>query len=181
LASEPRATVLVVASELYLKAVWADLIAGAANPGRAFRGTLAIVSAGTKDFGPLAEFALPVDARMQGELGGARRSLNVRMARLALSWMRPGGDLSAIRYACAGALEKAEIPEQQPRRPTCTDAEVVAFIREELARAARPSAASFLRLLRDRRGRACEQKRFSRLFQQVRAGMSPAFVEVVGA
>ena len=118
---------------------------------------------------------------MQGQLGGARRSLNVRMARLALSWMRPGGDLSAIRDACAGAVAKAEAPELQPRRQGCTDAEVVAFIREELVRVARPSAASFLRLLRDGRGRACEQKRFSRLFQQVRAGMSPAFVEVARA
>jgi hypothetical protein len=158
-----------VASELYLKAVWQDLISGVASPNARFRGMLAIVSAGTKDFGPLADFALPVDARMQATLGGARRSLNVRMARLVLSWMRPGVSLESLRRQCSNAVEHARVPPPQPRRPGCSDDEVLEFIRSELPNVARPSSASLLRRLRDAVGRACEQKRFSRLYRQVKA------------
>jgi hypothetical protein len=108
----------------------------------------------------------------------------VRMARLVLSWMRPGSGLAGVREACASAIERAAVRPLPPARPACTDAEVVKFIRSELRHVARPSPTSLLRQLRDERGRACEQKRFSRLYRQVTSGRTSSarrVAEVAGA
>ncbi len=168
----PRATFVVIASELYLNAVRADLIRAAEMMGSRATDAMVIVSAGTKEFGPLADNAVPLDARMQAVLGGARRSLNVRMARSLLSRMRPGVGWSAIRAQCARELEKTEPCTCAPGRPKCSDEDVMQFIRRALRDRAgfsgQPSATAMLRQFREDEGRACEQKRFSRLFHQVR-------------
>lgn len=166
-ARNSRATFLVIASELYLRAVWDDLVQAATKLKPHRGGGLCIVSAGTKDFGPLAEFAMPVDARMQGSLGGARRSLNVRMARRLISWMAPGASATMLKQRCDRAMKGVEV-SIQPRRPKCSDDEIISFIRRQAVRVAKPSASSLLRQFRDEAGRACEQRRFSRLFRCAR-------------
>jgi hypothetical protein len=164
--SDPKATFLVVASELYLKAAWHDLIEAGAEIQKSRTGLMLILSAGTKSFGPLADFALPVDARLQARLGGARRSLNVRMARLVLSWMTPGVGAARIRERCRRLLTSVQVaPAEQ--RPRCTDDEIRRFIEGEVA-GTDASASALLRRFRDEDGKACEQKRFSRLYRQAR-------------
>jgi hypothetical protein len=158
-------TFLVIASDLYLRSVWDDLVK--AKKSLAKSGRMIIVSAGTKEFGPLAECAVPVDARMQEVLGGARRTLNVRMARFLLSWMTPDQSMAKIQRRCAQAMEGRELFVWEPRE-RCTDAEVISFIRRETSHEQRVSATLLLNKLRQEAQRACEQKRFSRLFRQAR-------------
>jgi hypothetical protein len=165
--SDQKATFLIVASELYLKAVWPDLNEAASAHRAAHRANILIVSAGTKNFDDLAALFVPLDARMQSVLGGARRSLNTRMARQLIMWMKPNGNFAQLRERCHKLLQGAE-PISASIREKSTDVDVSRFIRNELIRDDRKSASALLRRFRDDCGRACEQKRFSRLYHQTK-------------
>jgi hypothetical protein len=158
------ATVLLVASEAYLGAVREDLERAAAR--LKSREQLLIVSGGTKHLGDLTGSLMPVDARAQAALGGARRSLNVRMAEWILRHADGALRASAVQAKCRAWLELQ--PELQiPRRTPSTDGDVRAFVTAELRR--NPRAAFTPLLAKFRSGnRACEQFRFRALFQDVR-------------
>ncbi|MGE5610369.1 MAG: hypothetical protein ACM359_14035, partial [Bacillota bacterium] len=81
-AAEPKATFMVIASAAYLDAIRSDLEAAAGHLTSLQQ--LLVVSAGTKNLGSLTACLIPVDARLQAELGGARRTLNIRVARRVL-------------------------------------------------------------------------------------------------
>src|SRR5262249_1348898 len=77
----PFVPILVAASPVYLAAMEEDL--NEAMNSLASKGLLSIFSAGANSSGCLATNLVPCDARLQGCLGGARLSLNVRSLRLA--------------------------------------------------------------------------------------------------
>jgi hypothetical protein len=164
-AAHPRTPLLVVASEVYLGAVANDLreaVSKLAEPN-----LLSIISAGSAEVEGLEKHLLPCDARLQRLVGGARASLNARLARLALSSLR-GRKLtgSALNELFSGLLAEQQ-RASSPRRTALADAKVIAYLKGALERdpASRPTP--LLRMLRDS-GRACEQSRFASLFRAVR-------------
>jgi hypothetical protein len=163
--AHPRSPLLVVASEVYLGAVADDLRKGLgrlADPDQ-----LSMISAGTSDLEGLSKHLLPCDARLQRLVGGARASLNARLARLALS------SLDGREPTCSalGELFSGLLAEQQDapsrRRTALADAEVRRYLKEALERDPKSRPTPLLRKLRDS-GRACEQSRFASLFGAVR-------------
>lgn len=163
---DPKASLLVIASAAYLTAVRPDLEAASEvlHP----TAQLLVISAGTEDLGTLGSHLLPADARLQRSVGGARRSLNVRVARKVLEEVTPSTfKVDAISARWRRRLVRQPVIES-PHRAKSTEAQVVAFIRQQLRL---DPAASFTRLLRDYRNtnRACEQSRFRSLFGRIKA------------
>jgi hypothetical protein len=163
--AHPRSPLLVVASEVYLQAVADDLREALAQ--LADSDQLAIISAGTASLEGLNEHLVPCDARLQDLVGGARSSLNARLARLALSSLRG-------RRPCCSTLRKefsrllaGREQDTAPRRHALADAEVKRYLREALEQDPDSRPTPLLRKLRDG-GRACEQSRFATLFRAVR-------------
>ena len=159
----PKRSMLVVASENYLKAVSGDLqgaVAELADPD-----LLSIVSAGTKSLNGLSEHLLPCDARFQAMVNGARRSLNTRLASKILSESRAIPRRSSLAKRLQKLLaEQPELPVYD--RSPMTDAELRQFILAAFRREADPRHTPLLRKLRAG-GNACEQSRFRRLFEEI--------------
>ncbi|GAC86125.1 hypothetical protein GP2_055_00040 [Gordonia paraffinivorans NBRC 108238] len=108
---------------------------------------------------------LPADRALRHQLGGTASSLTMRMARQWLAFC-DGGALTSKSArdswrAWAHSVRRVEVYDRAPM----DDAEVVAFIRKVTQDDPTLSATRALRMLRDS-GRACEQKRFSRLFAE---------------
>jgi hypothetical protein len=158
----PNDPLVVALSRPYLLAVAADLRAAAG----ALSSTdlLSVISAGSDALPGLDSHLLPCDARLQARVGGARTSLNVRLAVAALREPEAGDcRLSALRPLFVGWLDGLTRRPAQ-RRQGMSDGDVTAFIRSALAHSAEVSATALLRRLRGS-GRACEQGRFVRLFR----------------
>jgi len=159
-----RSPVWVVASKIYLGAIAQDLmeVVGALrDPDR-----LSIFSAGTGSLSGLDDHLIPLDARLQTVAGGARRSLNIRLARKALLEMgKNGPTLSALRTKFTKLLAKQPPVPKYDRTPM-TDADVKRFIENALKQ---DPARRFSPLLRELRnsGFACEHRRFACLFRAV--------------
>jgi hypothetical protein len=161
-AADPTSAVLLVLSSAYFAACRADILAATEVLDDADR--LGIVSGGTRTDTDLAEWLLPVDARLQHALGGARQSLNVRVAAALLGGGRCG--------AAAGRAWLSKLLAEQPPLPTfarepMTDTQVRAWIRAELRSDGDATHTRLLRELRDG-GKACEQRRFADLFKAER-------------
>lgn len=154
--------VLLVLSEVYAKAMKAELLA------------LAEVGSEVLFFGGVEEIAgiqrVPADAGLRRTLGGTLTSLNVRMA---TSWLQhcQNSQLTSRATSDSWKLWAAgeSRPEQHNRQPM-TDDEVVAFIRRQAASQSGNSRTRLLRLLRDG-GRACEQSRFANLYLKTMGGL----------
>jgi hypothetical protein len=163
--AHPDASLLIVASAPYLRALSADL----ADARKALRSPdkLSIVSAAARHLKGLAESVVPFDRRLQQVLRGADMSLNVRVAReLLLNGAEPVRSSLAHH---AELLSRGLKRRETIARPSQTDDEVRGFIRGELA--ARPQArwSPLLRKLRTELGLGCEQKRFKQLFLETAA------------
>jgi hypothetical protein len=157
---------LFIASPDYLSAVGADLIAAASqlyDPQR-----LIIVSSnGGAGLKSLEAHTVPSDARLQSTVGGVLGSLHARVASLILENVgRWGFTAKAVRARLLEMMEAGEAPKRY-NRESMDDAAVRAFVREAMDRTPRPSCTSLLRELR-KSGRACEQKRFKNLYNDVR-------------
>jgi len=160
----PRVPLLVVASPDYLQALEQDVREAAAA--LADSDLLLIASAGMRKFGFLTNHLLPCDARLQSCLGGTRASLNIRIARRVLGYMKDGViGLNRQKLQLKRLLSKQPPIEQYARRPM-TDDQVKSFINTELKRNQAASRSGLLRKLRDR-GRACEQSRFGALYREM--------------
>jgi hypothetical protein len=163
---QPASPLLVILSESYTRAVGPDLLEAAEcldDPAN-----LLLVSAGSSG-GTLGRLRVPASARFQHALGGTRLSLNARIAkRIVETTADHGWDGRIIRSRLA--TELAGLPDniRHDRRPL-TDHEVISFIHTELASAPGSSRSALLRRLRDQ-NQACEQKRFSRLFNVATQG-----------
>lgn len=163
-AGDPEAVILFAAGGVYADALGEDLLAA--------RGVLRdpeqllLVSAGASLNGRLSGNLVPLDARFQAEVGGARVSLNARAARYILE--RAEGELraSAVRREFAARLRELP-PLERPERVPMTDDEVVEFVTESFRRQGVRSRTVLLRELRAS-GRSCEQKRFAGLYETAR-------------
>jgi hypothetical protein len=163
-ASDPRSPLLVAASDVYLRAIEADLTVAAGRLRRSE--ALAVISAGGTANGPLREHLVPCDAKWQAAVGGALVSLNVRLAARAIRELPPADltvDALGMRFA---AWVEGVAPPERPVRSRLMDEAILRYIREGLAT---DPAASWSRLHRDLRdsGRACQAERFARLYRVV--------------
>lgn len=160
----PRSAIWIVASEIYLHAISSDVKALATqmrDPDR-----LSLFSAGTKSLPGLTEYLLPLDARLQGMAGGARRSLNIRLARHALLGIRKTGtDFTSLKKTFSRLISTQPAPVI-PARTRMTDHDVRRFIRTALRSDPDQAFSPLLRELRDQ-GYACESSRFASLFHDV--------------
>jgi hypothetical protein len=162
--SAPEAPLLVAASAVYLGALLADL--SQARRELTDPGQLVLLSAGAHGEGELAEHLLPCDARLQSVVGGARTSLNARLARLALQELDGKGPaLPALRARFTRLLHGRPRPVSAARVPL-TDEELKRTIRAAVREDPGLRPTPLLRRLRDE-GRACEQHRFAALFREV--------------
>lgn len=160
-----NAMVMVVASPSYLNALYVDLKSAKAHMNDTNR--LILVSAGSNQLSELTPNLLPVSAKLQHTVGGSRIGLNARIARKVLEesgrWQLDA-EVLRRRYSTLSA----RLPEvMRYERETMTDADVVRFIYTVIRANPDESATSTLRKLRDN-GNACEQKRFGRIFKQVK-------------
>jgi hypothetical protein len=156
---DPAAVFLLILSRNYLNACGPDIRAARAHIGDPTR--LLIVSAGTRPQGDLADLMVPADARLQARFGGTRRALNARIGAHLLSvGVRTKGEVTTHMEQLLA--EQPPIPRYTRERQS--DGQILKHIAEGLAREPGMSANRLLREFRDS-GLACEQHRFSRLFQ----------------
>jgi len=158
----------VVASPSYIAAFEEDL-ALAASALRRPEHLLVISTPGPTSRGVLARHWVPASARLQAILGGARQSLHARVARHLLQRVRDEGSAALNAKELQGyygRLIHRSAPLERLERTPMTDDEIRRFITRELHTEQRSCSAT-LRRLRDS-GLACEQKRFSRLFHELR-------------
>ena len=160
----PKVPLLVVASPDYLQALEEDV--HDAEGALADSDLLLIASAGMRKFGRLTKYLLPCDARLQSCLGGTRASLNIRIAKRVLGYMKEGAiGLERQKLQLRRLLSKQSPIAEYARRPL-TDDQVKGFIHAELKRRPGGSRTALLRRLRDS-GRACEQSRFGKLYREM--------------
>jgi hypothetical protein len=156
--------IFVVVSEVYLSAIGEDLEA-AVRDVPSIRRRLAILCTGAKGTGELAPYLLPSEARLQSKAGGALASLNIRLARLLVEQVPPEDwsieHLSSVLAAWKDAQPERARYDREPMSDEDVRQAILKAIREDPA--IRPSR--LLRRLRDS-GRACEHKRFVRLFHK---------------
>ena len=160
-AQSPRTPMLFAGSEAYLRALLVDL----GEAGVRLRKKLMVISAGAPPIEGIYEHQLPCDARFQGELGGARQSINVRILKSLLENVpEPDLHIDSAMEVIGKMSENLEPLKKFDRKPM-TDDQLREFIRKE--RAANPKAkhSPLLRKLRDS-GFQCEQSRFKHLFQE---------------
>lgn len=159
--NNPQASNLLVLSPDYYRALSDDLIASLkqiADPKQ-----LIILSSDDRFLGDLAENTVKVDARLQVFVGGARSSLGVRTARAVLQELSGQPvTLDSFRAAMASLVERHGVVQVYDREPM-TNEQVAAFINVELSQDASVSSTRLLEKLRGS-GRACERKRFHKLF-----------------
>jgi hypothetical protein len=160
----PAASIVVAGSAPYLRAMEDDLLQAcrALDTPEA----LTIVSAAEVRLGELESNRPPFDARLARKIGGGLMSLNVRVLREVLrgGTAPPRTPDVAARVA---ELARGMAPFQKPRRAPLSDEQVRAYLRDELDRSPGGRWSPLHRRLRDA-GSACEQKRFRRLYEEVR-------------
>ena len=164
-AKSPSTPLIVIGSGEYLHAMHRDLLAAVAaldSPK-----LLSIFSAGCKQLEGLDENLIPYDARMQNYVGGALRSLNMRVARWALSECTRSKPTNALLRKKVGDQLKNQPAFVMPVRKPMSDDGVRKFILRELNRDSRACHSPLLRKLREQ-NKACEQKRFASLFREVK-------------
>ena len=165
-AQDPRVPVVLVASESYIQAMGSDLV-GAAKT-LASQDLLSILSIGAdpKRLPQLKAHLLPADARFEAVVGGTRAALNARVARLLFRRVLNGARLSKELLSSTLTQLAVELPPlRRFNRRRLSDNEVRRFIENE--RRADPPVYK-TRILRRLRasGAACEQNRFSEIFNQ---------------
>lgn len=160
----PRAPLIVVASEIYLQALRDDL--WAARQQLADPQYLAIISAGSRDLDGMRDHLVPCDARLESLVGGARQSLNIRVAKYVLGEIRGTlPTLPVLRERFTELLANAPEMRSYDRKPL-RDEQVQAFIRKSVNREPQLRPTPLLRRLRDK-GFACEYTRFLALFRSI--------------
>jgi len=161
--ADPRAAVVVVGSPDYIRALEPDLGAAAKVLTRPTR--LVVFSNHRLTGGSLAQSLVPIDERARARVGGTMQGLNARVAAELLDGLDGHAvDAELLRARFEQMVEHTSKPVK-PQRPQIDDEDVITFIRAELAKNPNARQTALLAELR-RSGRACEQGRFRRLFQQ---------------
>ena len=162
--ANPKSVFLIALSAPYLTVLKHDIVA--ARSVLASPDNLLVISAGIRAIAGLGSSLLPIDARFENLVGGARSTLNARMLRYIVvennSQNLSAAKISAALTATAKGLDSPRSVERLP----LDDNDVATFIRPRLKETPRPSASVLLRSLRDG-GFACEQKRFHRLYKTI--------------
>jgi hypothetical protein len=160
----PKSPLLIVASPSYLAAIEDDieLAAKLLNDSR----SLLIFSGNPRKSSQIMRHCLPCSAVLQRVVGGARTSLNVRLARRMLERLAPG----KLDHGRA-KRELQRLIDRQPkmgglRRQRTSDASIQEFILRGLKKDQDATFGSLLRQFRDR-GNACEYSRFRALFRGI--------------
>jgi hypothetical protein len=165
-AESPRSALIVVGSPDYIRAMRPDLLA--AREALKTPDNLIIIS--NRDLAnddELSAHLIPVDERCRTLLGGTMQGLNARVAHSLLEWGHDGPlTFPRLRKRYDEMVSDAEKPPK-PNREKMDDKDVLAFLRAELAKDPRAGWTPLLKALRGG-GRACEQRRFKELHQQVR-------------
>ena len=165
-AQEPDAPLFVAASPDYLRAASGDLAAAADVLRSSDR--VAVFSAATASLGALERFRVPSSARLQALLGGARHSLNVRLLKKALEEADQNSRLTAPALrGWAKELATMQPPAPKYDHAPMSDDDVRQYLTAKLHENPSAKHTSLLRQLRDS-GRACEQSRFRRLFEEMK-------------
>lgn len=163
----PEATIVVVASPDYVRAMQRDLLA--ARDRLRHRQRLIVVSNAAKlSNGRFAEHLIPVDSRARSVVGGTMQGLNARVAQQLFLGLDAGAgplDAPTLQAHYQAMTRNAQKPSR-PKGEPMTDEQVIAFIQDEIASDSSARHTRLLRKLRDA-GRSCEQKRFRGLFQRV--------------
>lgn len=161
--SNQGATVLVIVSPRYFQAMRGDLERTAESLGDRL---IVITSQRLPDGDALHANVVVSEGRLTDIVGGALPSLHARVAAYMLREAPSQAfTAAALRSLCAQIASTASPRRTYDRRPM-SDAEVIEFIQRAMARrCSRTSHSALLRELRSR-GRACEQKRFKRLFEE---------------
>ena len=159
---------LVVASDKYLLAIGDDL-ADAANELDSSN-LLSILSAGCKSLPGLNDNLLPCDARLQHVVGGARRSVNTRVASHLISTSSSLPNFSKLKSKLNKLMKDLPDLPVYDRSPVSDD-EVLKYLILELQKDSSKAHTPLLRKFRDG-GRACEQSRFRGLYKQVKEEIS---------
>ncbi len=161
----PNASLVVAASDVYLSAMEEDI--ASAKQEIASQDSLVVVSGTGLLRGDLATNLIPCDARLQSLLGGALMSLNIRIVRWLLETTRVwplNVNRSRTRFR---ELVESQPPLVHASRTQVTDEQVADFIKRKLRKRPELTASPLLRSLRES-GLACEQKRFGRIFKEIR-------------
>lgn len=162
---DPKARFLVIGSPAYVGALEEDLLALASllkDPHQ----LVIVTGAPGPRAEPLRELWVESSARLLRKVEGSLPALHARVARQILDEAPEFGFNAAELRARWAAISKRSPKAMKPQRTVTTDDEVKEFIRTTLRQ--NPSGKQ-TRLLHDFRasGRACEQKRFKGLFEDV--------------
>lgn len=158
LRSAVEGPLLVALGARYLAAVQDDLRDAAALG----IGPILTLSAGVRAFQcPGVDF-LPSNGSMQRSVGGARASLNVRLARFLVETSSAHNFRPSAMAQTLSELDYMPMTTP-PSRHRLSDTEVRSWLRSRIGSASR---SRLLRELRDQ-GLACEQARFSRIYREV--------------
>ena len=165
-ADSPRASLFVVGSPRYVQAMEADILRAASTaPDR----VSVISSIPSNDESRLAQLVVPSEAALLPVVGGALPSLHARVARHVLANAKKRGTRTSDLRSHYSRLVRSSDYAGMPQRRPASDAEVMRFVKKALRKVPGLSASPALRMWRGS-GRACEHKRFRRLFLEVAAG-----------
>lgn len=162
--ANPNSVFLIALSSSYLSVIKDDLLS--ARLALESPDNLIIISAGTRAILEMGSSLLPIDARFENLVGGARATLNARMLR----YLVENFDVRKCNARkITKSLEMIATELAKPKlfdRARLDDVEIAAFIHKHLKVIKKASASTLLRILRDE-GTACEQKRFHRIYQSI--------------
>lgn len=160
----PKDGFLISLSEYYLIATTGDILEASQLSER-----VAVLATSTQP--ELKHCTIEVDSRFQQLLGGSKVSFGARLARKAVSYLSeaPFFSFKFLENAFAYDLSKCTAVKP-PNRAPMSDEAVKKFVEKQFRLSegeAPPSKTRLLRRLREL-GKACEQKRFGRLYSQIR-------------
>lgn len=164
--SDPKATVLVVASPAYVEAMVYDLEASLSHVRE--RGAVFVISSRVPRGTELESNWIQSSGALQGAVGGALVSLHARVARHLILAMPPRDFVKEnLAHMTKKLDDEAGPATKRVARSQMSDNDVVAFISKRVTADPKASHTRLLRELRES-GQACEQGRFRRLFKQVK-------------
>ena len=162
--ANPNSVFLIALSSSYLAVIKDDLLS--ARLALESPDNLIIISAGTRAMPEMGSSLLPIDARFENLVGGARATLNARMLRYLVEnfdlrkfnacKIRKSLNITATELAKPKLFDRARLD----------DVGIAAFIHKQSKLVRKTSASTLLRILRDG-GSACEQKRFHRIYKTI--------------
>jgi hypothetical protein len=150
-------------SPAYLKVVAADVEVLADRVGAS---RVALFSAGLRTPN-LANSVMRYGGNLQNSIGGGLNSLNARAYGAAVQMA--GSVESHALQAALDVLSTQAGRRKEFRRERRSDAEIRTMIEDDLRVAGRRGWSRALRMFRDERGIACEQKRFKHLYDEAAA------------